>query len=322
MIKNLKSFLVRRKAECSVKEWISLPGMWTDQSLEKVSESIDWLVRSDQISVEQAAQLRSFAVDGYIIIRNAVESALIDSFNAELRDILKDASEGLRVFIGSEGRLSNYDPGQLTLEGSVRLVDIYVHSVLARKVLLHPKISGFLSLVFRTHPLLFQSLNFRFGSQQGYHQDTGYVVVKDNPLALAASWVALEDVTPGSGELRYIKGSHRTPHYLFSGLHKHWNPERDGYASHLEWKEHFLRYAKRQRLKEEKFFAKKGDVLIWAADLVHGGSEVTRPGVTRNSIVGHYCPSNLDPHYFSYLPKNQTKVPSDGGCFSSQYYEL
>lgn len=41
------------------------------------------------------------------------------------------------------------------------------------------------------------TLHFEVGSTQAIHRDTAYVVVKDEPLKLVASWIALADVTPG-----------------------------------------------------------------------------------------------------------------------------
>ena len=36
------------------------------------------------------------------------------------------------------------------------------------------------------------------------------------------------------------------------------------------------------------FIAKKGDVLVWHANLLHGGSEVRNADLTRKSLVVHY----------------------------------
>ena len=47
----------------------------------------------------------------------------------------------------------------------------------------------------------------------------------------------------------------------------------------------------------QRFQAKKGDVLIWAAGLMHGGSLVEQPARTRKSLVTHYCPADLHPMY-------------------------
>jgi phytanoyl-CoA hydroxylase len=41
------------------------------------------------------------------------------------------------------------------------------------------------------------TLHFEVGSTQAIHRDIAYVVVKDEPLKLVASWIALADVMPG-----------------------------------------------------------------------------------------------------------------------------
>jgi ectoine hydroxylase-related dioxygenase (phytanoyl-CoA dioxygenase family) len=41
-------------------------------------------------------------------------------------------------------------------------------------------------------------------------------------------------------------------------------------------------------LQSHYFHAKKGDVLIWHANLLHGGSVIKNAALTRKSMVGHY----------------------------------
>jgi len=41
-------------------------------------------------------------------------------------------------------------------------------------------------------------------------------------------------------------------------------------------------------LKKETLNIKKGQAMIWAANLLHGGEKITRPGATRHSQVTHY----------------------------------
>jgi ectoine hydroxylase-related dioxygenase (phytanoyl-CoA dioxygenase family) len=153
------------------------------------------------------------------------------------------------------------------------------------------------------------------------HQDTAYVVVS-SPLQLSAAWIALEDVQPGSGELMYYRGSHRLPEYLFSGEHKHWSPERDGPEQHAEWARLLNENAERLGMERQTFLARKGDVLIWSADLAHGGSPVTDASLTRRSLVGHFCPAGVDPNYYSYRPERRARQPFGGGWYSSEYYDL
>ena len=67
--------------------------------------------------------------------------------------------------------------------------------------------------------MAFQTLTMRKGSEEGMHIDTGPLTLTE-PLSLAGSWVALEDVQPLSGELQFIPGSHRLPELLHHGTDK------------------------------------------------------------------------------------------------------
>ncbi|HEX5754721.1 MAG TPA: phytanoyl-CoA dioxygenase family protein [Archangium sp.] len=172
--------------------------------------------------------------------------------------------------------------------------------------------------------LAFQSLSFEVGSQQAIHQDTAYVVTA-SPLEFAGVWIALEDIQEGSGELSYYEGSHRLPEYDFGAGTKHWDVGRDGHEIH----DRFLRYlheeSKARGLPLRRFRPKKGDALIWHADLAHGGSPLTHldPAVTRRSLVTHLCPVDVDPHYYSWAPERRTKVKYREGCYySSVHYAL
>jgi phytanoyl-CoA hydroxylase len=153
------------------------------------------------------------------------------------------------------------------------------------------------------------------------HQDTMYVVVS-KPMELAASWTALQDIEPGSGELRYYEGSHRIPEYLFSGEYKSWLPSRDGNDQHDEKLRGLHVESERLGLPLRTFFPKKGDSLIWAADLAHGGSPVLDRSLTRRSQVGHYCPLGVEPNFFTYRPERRNMVKVPGGWATSEYYDL
>jgi len=43
----------------------------------------------------------------------------------------------------------------------------------------------------------------------------------------------------------------------------------------------------------EIFMPKKGDVLLWHANFIHGGSEVAEPELTRKSLVCHYFSNDV-----------------------------
>ena len=141
-------------------------------------------------------------------------------------------------------------------------------------------------------------------------------------MHLCASWVALEDVQPGSGELMYYEGSHRLPDWLYSGAFKHYNHERDKHEEHMAHLKSLVDRSEERGLKLTTFLPKKGDALIWAADLAHGGSEIGDPALTRRSLVTHYTDASTKPYYFRFLPQDRQKVVQvkPGCAFTSMYY--
>ena len=59
-------------------------------------------------------------------------------------------------------------------------------------------------------------------------------------------------------------------------------------SNYLKYEEKIGEIVTEKKLPKKIFTAKKGDVLIWHANLIHGGEKITRPGSTRKSIVVHY----------------------------------
>ena len=105
---------------------------------------------------------------------------------------------------------------------TLKLLDLYSFLPSARNVIFASDTLRFLKLIFMRPALVHQSLFFFKGSQQPLHKDTAFVRVS-SPMEFAASWTALEDVQPGSGELIYFPESHEDPEFLFEGKYK-WCP--------------------------------------------------------------------------------------------------
>jgi ectoine hydroxylase-related dioxygenase (phytanoyl-CoA dioxygenase family) len=291
-------------------------GLWTDRS--DADAEIGRRLRAGLITPAEAEMLRRWIATGYVIIPRAVDPKVCDAVRRDMVAAWTEGDERLRICTPSR----EYVP--LT-KGSpterIRLVDIYVYFESALRALFSEKISRFLRIVFEDDPLLFQSLSFERGSEQAMHQDTAYVVV-NSPMELAASWIALEDIREGSGELMYYEGSHRLPEYDFGGQYKHWNPVRDGIQQHEEWNRLLNQNAKAMGLPTRTFLPKKGDALIWSADLAHGGSAVTDRSLTRRSLVGHYCPNRAEPHYFSFQPDRRARASYRDNRFCSSHYAV
>lgn len=291
-------------------------GLWTDRG--------DWDVELAQrvgqqrIATDVAALIPGFVRDGFVILSRGAEAAAIDAFQDKIARSFREGNERLLYQVpGSHQPL----PVSAGLERrGTRIVDAYAVMPEARQLFASARLMSFLTAIFDEEPLLFQSLSFDQGSEQGLHQDTAYVVV-DQPLELCACWIALQDVVPGSGELMYVPGSHRFPDFDFSGK-KHWSPVEDGDAKHHEWARWIYAQTESRGLSIQRFLPRRGDIFIWHADLAHGGSPITDPSLSRQSLVGHFCPSRRRPHYFSYAPQRATVQAYGKLRYSSFHYDL
>jgi hypothetical protein len=133
--------------------------------------------------------------------------------------------------------------------------------------------------------LAFQGLHFEKGSTQAVHQDTAYVVCEE-PMKLCASWIALEDVVAGSGELMYYPGSHRLPDWLFSGAHKEFTHGRDTHEEHLAFIDSLHERSKDRGLSLERFLARPEAQCALGWSLVFG--LLSERAITRGINVNEF----------------------------------
>jgi ectoine hydroxylase-related dioxygenase (phytanoyl-CoA dioxygenase family) len=160
--------------------------------------------------------------------------------------------------------------------------DLYLCSAALRDVAMHPRLAAILRRLLQDPPVLCNTLSFTKGSQQPEHMDSLYMTPR-TPGHLAATWIALEDCHPDSGPLFYYPGSHRIPLYRFSDGSYH---EVDGEVE--RWRAYVQGKMAEAGMRREHFAAKRGDVFIWHANLIHGGSAIRDKARTRRSLVSHY----------------------------------
>lgn len=253
--------------------------------------------------------------DGYMILEGAVSDALIDQFLGDLSDVLSRPGHGIRMTYW-DGPNHHYDDARSDRlnYGEAKILDLHARMTAAQKVIFAPTIEAALSDIFQDDVVAFQSLYFEYGSQQSAHQDTAFVYTRP-AYHFVASWVALQDVTPGSGELFYYPGSQKLDDLIFSGGNKELrsgDPNGDMYSMELE------KMATDAGLLKARFLPKKGDVLLWSADLIHGGEPILTQE-SRRSIVTHYCPRRAkipylldDRHLFQKVMQSfrRAKTPS------------
>jgi phytanoyl-CoA hydroxylase len=292
-------------------------GTWIDRA--DFMQELERRARSSRLRPLAVTHLRTFAQRGVVVLERAAAEAELIGFESAISTAFREGHE----------RLISQNPGDSTPHPvtagmnrrGVRIVDSYGALPQALDLLSTPLLVEFLQTVFEQRPKLFQSLSFDTGSEQGFHQDTAYVVV-DRPLEMVGCWIALEDVQAGSGELQYLIGSHRLPDFEFGGTRKNWNPTIDGPEPHARWSRWLREECHRRGYAIESFLAKRGDILIWHADLAHGGAPITHPELSRKSLVGHFCPENVRPAYARQSPERAATLRHRGISYCSWHYDL
>lgn len=274
--------------------------------------------RNNQIPANIRENFFEFIEKGYTIFRNVVPDSVIDEIVADMQAYNKRPEN---YILKNKGRY--IDPtGHPGLDRADRVVDLYAVSAAARESIAAKQVADFLTFIFDDEPIAMQSISFEYGSQQAIHQDTAYVI-SEKPLSLAASWLALEDIDAGTGELVYYPGSHRFEHFLFGGERKGWIASEDGQEQHQAFLKGLHDKAAEKGIQADRFLARKGDVLIWHADLAHGGSRITVPNRTRRSLVTHYVPRSVKAVYRKHVTDLYYEYQHENGVFfTSRHYDL
>jgi ectoine hydroxylase-related dioxygenase (phytanoyl-CoA dioxygenase family) len=236
------------------------------------------------VDVLDPSQRAAWDRDGYLAIPGFFTSAQVDQLNRLTETMYRRRPRWLVVdhtVTGRRALLADL-PRRERMGRQLKLNDLYLECPQVRAVGLDPRVRAILGALLDEPAVLCNSLNFERGSQQGEHIDSLFMTPR-TPNKLAAIWVALEDAHPEAGQLFYYPGSQAIPLYTFSDGSHHANaPEMPAWVSYIGQE------MTARGLQRRTFPAKKGDLFIWSANLVHGGSPIGDLARTRKSLVCHY----------------------------------
>ncbi|HEX7857782.1 MAG TPA: phytanoyl-CoA dioxygenase family protein [Sphingobium sp.] len=170
--------------------------------------------------------------------------------------------------------------------GERRIQDAWKEDEDVRAIAANQAVINLLSKLYGRKAFPFQTLNFPIGTQQDAHSDSVHFSSLPERF-LCGVWLAMEDIGPDAGPLFYHPGSHRWP-IMSNAL-----IGRRGYGSDLisaqdPYGPAWRALCEAHGSQEEVFLARKGQALIWCANLLHGGSHQKNSALTRWSQVTHY----------------------------------
>jgi ectoine hydroxylase-related dioxygenase (phytanoyl-CoA dioxygenase family) len=210
---------------------------------------------------------RQFERDGYLVIEEAVApEALLDAIVEALRDLY--------------GKPLHERDGVVYYRN--RIQDAWRIDEHVKALALAPRILALLQDLFGRKPLPFQTINFRIGSQQKAHSDALHFNSEPEGF-MCGVWVALEDVDMDNGPVVFYPGSHRLPFVSMADAGLEANE-----SSYGDYERHIEQLIQRDGLEPRFATIEKGQALVWAANLLHGGAPQPDRTRSRHSQVTHY----------------------------------
>jgi hypothetical protein len=226
------------------------------------SPFFDSLLAEKTLVPEQSALAKHFNTEGFVVLRNTIDAALIDQTIAEIE---------------------NEYPAHVGEEPS-RHQDLWKTHPKVRDIASQPQILDVLRFLYDRKPIPFQTLNFKFGTQQRAHSDTIHFSSMPSRF-MCGVWVAMEDTNADNGPLFYYPRSHRNEEFNYFNIGIESKKDFSEYKEYEDFMEAFMDSREYER---REIYMKKGDVLIWSSNLVHGGSPIRKTDATRWSQVTHY----------------------------------
>jgi hypothetical protein len=282
------------------------PYPWLDQA--NAPDEIDTRVKDGRLTSAEAEKCRFWNENGYIILPKLIDAPTLDFVWAAYEKAVSKGTIELKPELAGEG---DPHPG--------RFLDPHHKVSEFCRILRHPGLIHWVQLLMEREPEPFQTITSHKGSQQGAHSDSIHMTTY--PLGyLTAAWVAFEDIHADCGPLVYYPKSHRLP-YVFAndvGITET-DYEQRGYAEyHEKYEPRISQILADNKMEPHYFHASKGDVLIWHANLIHGGSMRRNLQLSRKALVCHFFVKGS----FAYhdLSASESK-PFSGTCLLRGKFE-
>ncbi|GLH76738.1 hypothetical protein SSBR45G_16460 [Bradyrhizobium sp. SSBR45G] len=267
---------------------------WTKEVpwIDRPDADVDSFLRENKVEAnfDIREKLLFWQQNGFVIFENAVDSALLDDFEAEI-DFIRSNSHDRNISIELQGKqtYTRAVPAEKLNDPGVKFNHLHTVSRKAAEVSLALPVSQFLGIVFESPATVTQSLTFWRGSQQPLHIDYPFVNRQKRLAYVAASWIPLEDISPDSGPLEYYPGAHKI---AISGFFDWGNGDIVKGAEAMQNSMEFAKFLEDRvvsaGIRPVVFCPKRGDILVWHGNLPHSGTRIKDPTLTRKSYVTHY----------------------------------
>ena len=264
------------------KEKHAIPIPWVE------SPFFESLLKESDLDKEDKERCAFYNKNGYLQID-------LDLSESEIKSVVGDMYQAL------ENEKTKYHADHFQYTENKRIFELWKQSKAAAEMCMNHKVMDILRMLYHREPFPFSTINFFKGSNQPLHSDTIHFHTVPSRWMVGV-WIALEDVNETNGSLKIIPGSHKWNIWEYDDLgYPHPDDLSNGEEIIYRKYENFLvDLIKEKKAKPYIANLKKGQALIWAANLLHGGSNV--PGITdltktRYTQAQHYFFEGCEKYY-------------------------
>lgn len=232
-------------------------------------------LKTKKISREFKRYAIKFHEDGYCVVDLGLSKKKINEIIKTVNNLSKSKDVKLNP------KIYHYNK-------SPRIIEGWKKSKTIKELALNKKILKLLNFLYRKKPIPINTINFIKGSDQPLHSD--YIHFSSSPHKyLTAAWVALEDTNSNNGPLMVVPGSHKLDIIDYSFFNISTPRSMNELSKYYKVYEKYIKQlVKEKKLTIKPILMKKGHALIWAANLLHGGTKIVDKNSTRYSQVTHY----------------------------------
>ena len=243
------------------------------------------LLESSNLTDEEKQMAINFHEKGYLIIDLELTDEYLSGVINDMYDAIKRDSVKLQAEF-------------YTYSDSPRIFEEWRNSDNIKDLCLHPKLIKTLEFLYNKEAFPFSTINFIKGSNQPLHSDAIHFHTIPQ-LWMSGVWVALEDTTTENGTLNIVPGSHKWGVYDYQSLGlPHPDEYDDGEKNNYRIYEDLIRgLVESYNVDVVPVPLKKGQALIWAANLLHGGMQIVDENSTRLTQAIHYFYKDCTRYY-------------------------
>lgn len=227
-----------------------------------------------------------FNRDGYLVL----DLGLDEDFTARLKDRILQAE-----ILDQQESIYHYSKSPRIFEAWKDVKEVW-------DLAFHPQVISTLEYLYASKPIPFQTINFIKGTNQPLHSDVIHFYTEPERW-MAGVWVALEDITEESGPLCFCPASHRLPAVFLHHLNLRASIYGEQQENYRVYEQYVKNLVAEHGFEAKPFLAKRGQAIIWAANMLHGGMPVLDDTKTRWSQATHYFFSGCR-HYYSPMFSN------------------